>query len=205
MARLFPPIDVWHSDPGIDAGGVMQPSQEWFDHLIETTQAGLRRYVRRFVACPDDTQEILQEAYLKVFCTLRRNGPDGHNPAALLFTAARNIAISRLRHQKVVDRSTAAVTVNEELRVNADTTEHVVSRRMQHRALVLAVNSLPPKCRSVFVLRMMHGMSQRAIAEELGIAVSTVEKHLANGLRLCKSWLHENDCANESPPEKAGG
>ena len=180
----------------------MQPSQEWFDRLIETTQAGLRRYVRRFVACPDDTQEILQEAYLKVFCTLRRNGPDGHNPTALLFTAARNIAISRLRHQKVVDRSTAAVTVSEELRVNADTTEHVVSRRMQHRALVLAVNSLPPKCRSVFVLRMMHGMSQRAIAEELGIAVSTVEKHLANGLRLCKSWLHENDRADESPPKK---
>lgn len=179
----------------------MQPSQEWFDDLIESTEAGLRRYVRRFVACPDDTQEILQEAYLKVFCAFRRTGPNGHNPNALLFTAARNIAISRLRHQKVVDRTQAAVTVSEELRINSDTTEHVVGRRMQHQALMLAVSNLPPKCRSVFVLRMMHGMSQRAIAVELGIAVSTVEKHLANGLRLCKSWLSENDCTDENSLE----
>ena len=104
-------------------------------------------------------------------------------------TTARNIAISRLRHQKVVDRSKTAVTVSEELRIDVATTEHEVSRHMQHQALMLAVNSLPPKCRSVIVLRMIHGMSQRAIAEELGIAVSTVEKHLANGLRLCKAQL----------------
>ena len=167
----------------------MQPSQEWFDELIETTRAGLTRYVRSFVACPDDAQEILQEAYLKVFCALRRDGPDGHNPAALLYTAARNIAISRIRHQKVVDRTHAAVVINEELRVNRATTEQIASRHIQHQALMLSVNSLPPKCRSVFVLRMIHGKSQRAIAEELGIAVSTVEKHLANGLRLCKSRL----------------
>lgn len=186
----------------------MKPSQEWFDELIESTRIGLTRYVGSLAACPDDAQEILQEAYLKVFCALRRSGPDGHNPTGLLFTAARNIAISRIRHEQVVDRSKAAVAIAEELRSNAATTEHKASRRMQHRALMLAVNSLPPKCRSVFVLRMIHGMSQRAIAEELGIAISTVEKHLANGLRLCKRRLSaagQPAAGDEATPLAASG
>ena len=55
--------------------------------------------------------------------------------------------------------------------------------------LLRAVNGLPPKCRDVFVLRMIEGLSQREIAERLGITVSTVEKHLARGLRHCKDSL----------------
>ena len=51
---------------------------------------------------------------------------------------------------------------------------------------MIAVNKLPPKCRSVVVLRMIDGLSQREISERLGIAVSTVEKHLSRGLQLCK-------------------
>ena len=50
------------------------------------------------------------------------------------------------------------------------------------RALMLVVNQLPPKCRKVMLLRMLEGLSQKEIAARLGIAVSTVEKHLAKAL-----------------------
>ena len=66
---------------------------------------------------------------------------------------------------------------------------------------MLAVNQLPPKCRNVFVLRMIDGLSQRAIGERLGIAVSTVEKHLAKGLRLCKESIAAQDATDTSADE----
>ena len=164
-------------------------SNEWFDDLVEETKDGLTRYVGRIVSSPDDVQGVLQETYLKAFVTLQKQRDGGHAPTALLYATARNIAISRLRHQKVVRQQAAAIAVGEELRTERPTAEQKVSRSQRLNSLLLVVNQLPPKCRDVFVLRWIHGMSQRAISEQLGIAVSTVEKHLAKGLRLCKQEL----------------
>jgi RNA polymerase sigma factor (sigma-70 family) len=173
----------------------MKPSKEWFDDLVEQTRGGLARYVDRILVSPDDTQEVLQEAYLKVFLALRKSGPEENYPVALLYTTARNIAISRLRHQSVVLKSVAAVAIAEELRIERATAEQHVSASQRLNSLLLVVNGLPPKCREVFVLRWIHGMSQREIGEKLGISVSTVEKHLAKGLRQCRTMMTEGIAA----------
>lgn len=170
----------------------MQPSHEWFDELVEETRIGLTDYVRRIVSSPDDVQGVLQDAYLRVFIALRQDRPGGHAPVALLYRTARNLAISRLRHQKVVRHSVAAVEIAEELRSDIPTTEQKISESQKLNELLLIVNSLPPKCRDVFVLRWIHGLSQRAIGEQLGITVSTVEKHLAKGLRFCKDEIRRS-------------
>ena len=174
----------------------MKPSKEWFDDLVEQTHDGLARYVGRILASADDTEEVIQEAYLKVFMALRKSGPDGNFPVALLYKTARNIAISRMRHHAVVIKSQAVVAISEELRTDRITVEQKVSASERRNALLLVVNQLPPKCREVFVLRWINGLSQRDIAEKLNIAVSTVEKHLAKGLQHCKMTL------NKPEPEK---
>ena len=178
----------------------MQPSQEWFDDLVEQTRDGLARYVGRFLMSPEDVQEVLQEAYLKVFVELRQDGPAGHIPTALLYRIARNIAISRLRHQSVVLKSANVVAIAEELRAERTTVEQDASQSQRLNSLLLVVNGLAPKCREVFILRWIHSMSQRAIGERLGISVSTVEKHLARGLRHCKDALSTNE--SSAAPER---
>lgn len=131
----------------------------------------------------------MQEAYLQVYCLLRSSGPAGHAPAALLYTIARNIAFSRRRHLKVVTAAKPAIAVGEELRRDEVCIEQQASRKQRMQRLLRVVNGLPPRCRDVFVLRMIEGLSQRDIADRLGIAVSTVEKHLARGLHHCKEEL----------------
>jgi len=173
----------------------MKPSQEWFDQLLLHTRDGLARYVGRLLASPDDVQEVLQEAYLKVFLALKESGPEGHVPVALLYRMARNIAISRMRHESVVARSASVIAVAEELRGNGATVEQQVSASERLNAVLLVVNSLPSKCRDVFVLRWIHGKSQRDICEQLGISASTVEKHLAKGLRHCRQALQADVAA----------
>ena len=173
-------------------------SHDWFDDFVETTKSGLAGFVRQIVTSPDDVQGVMQDAYLKVFVALQNERDGGHVPTALLYTTARNLAISRLRHQKVIQHSFAAVSVAEELRGERLSAEQSVSDSQKHNELMLIINSLPPKCRDVFVLRWIHGMSQRAISERLSIAVSTVEKHLAKGLRFCKDEMLENAAAAEA-------
>ena len=180
---------------------VLEQPEKWLNDLIVETRSGLARYLARICASADDVQDVMQEAYLQVFCALRQSGPDGHTPAALLYTTARNIAFSRHRHRKVVAAAAPAVTAGERLRREQAGIEQQVDRGQQMRRLLQAVNGLPPKCRDVFVLRMIEGLSQREIAERLGIAVSTVEKHLARGLQQCRQELVQ---AQPAPlPEEA--
>jgi len=180
----------------------LKQPEKWLNDLVAETRSGLSRYLARLCASPDDVQDVMQEAYLQVFCALRQSGPEGHVPAALLYTTARNIAFSRHRHQKVIAAAAPTVTAGERLRREQAGVEQQVDRGQQMRRLLQAVSGLPPKCRDVFVLRMIEGLSQREIAERLGIAVSTVEKHLARGLQQCRQEL--TLALSAAPPGEAG-
>jgi RNA polymerase sigma-70 factor (ECF subfamily) len=164
--------------------------------LVLKTKGALARYLRQYLSSTDDIQEVLQEAYLKVFCALQNDREREHEPVALLYTTVRNLALTRLRHRQLVARCNSAVTVSEELRRESKSIVQQVTRDEQRRQLLQTVNSLPPKCRNVFVLRMIDGLSHREIGERLGIAVSTVEKHLAKGLRFCKHRFAESQDAS---------
>lgn len=186
---------------------VLKPSSAWFERLVVETRHALARYLRQFSQSPDDIQDIVQETYLKVFCALRNAPERRESPEGLIYTTARNIAISRLRHQQVVTRAATAITVSEELRTDAKTLEQQTGRSEKLRELMRVVNTLPPKCRAVFVLRMIDGLSQREIGERLGISTSTVEKHLAKGLRHCKAELlaARTEVAGEATPVRVAG
>jgi RNA polymerase sigma factor (sigma-70 family) len=167
----------------------MQPSHEWFDDFVMTTKDALTQYVRRKAPSREDVHGIVQETYLRAYCALRKSRLDDQCSVGFLYTTARNLAIGRYRHQQVVARTLTRVTVGEELRMSVQSTERKVDDSRKLNALLLLVNTLPPKCRQVFVMRMVDGLSQREIGDRLGISVSTVEKHLARGLRACKDGM----------------
>lgn len=49
--------------------------------------------------------------------------------------------------------------------------------------------SMPEKCREVFYLSRREHLSYQLIAEQLGISVSTVEKHMVKALKILRSRL----------------
>ena len=62
-----------------------------------------------------------------------------------------------------------------------------------------AVASLPAQCRKAFLMRKVYGMSHKDVAEQLGISISTVEKHVASGLLRCSTHLREGGYAVDYP------
>ena len=66
--------------------------------------------------------------------------------------------------------------------------------------LTAAVARLPTRCRQVFTLRKVYGLSQKEIAAELNISENTVEQHLAKGMRLCSAALANSPMAERRSP-----
>ena len=60
------------------------------------------------------------------------------------------------------------------------------------RALDSALASLPPRCREVFVLQRVNGLSYAQIATTLGIAPKTVENLMGRALQRLRKAMQES-------------
>jgi len=154
---------------------------------IFSHRTALQKYLRRFTAGAEDVEDLVQEAYVRV-CAL----PDGQvveAPRALLFRIARNLAVDRVRQR--VTHATDDVADFEPLNVSSEEAEpdEQVDLRRRFESFCAAVDSLPPLCRRVFVLRKVYQLSHAEIADVLGLSHSTIEKHVAKGLLRCRDKL----------------
>ena len=154
---------------------------------IFSHRAALQKYLRRFTAGAEDVEDLVQEAYVRM-CAL----PDGQvveSPRALLFRIAHNLAVDRARQR--VTHATDEVADFEPLNVSSEEAEpdEQVDLRRRFESFCAAVDSLPPLCRRVFVLRKVYQLSHAEIAQVLGLSHSTIEKHVAKGLVRCRDRL----------------
>src|ERR1700732_4188532 len=160
---------------------------EWFLNQIFRHRAALYRYLRQFTSGAEDIEDLVQEIYGCDYA--RADYQAGDSPRALLFRIAHNMAVERARRQK--SQATDSVADLERLTVfssDAPADEQIDARR-RFESFCAAVDRLPPLCRRVFVLRKVYRLSHDEIAEVLGVAHSTIEKHVAKGLVGCPGYL----------------
>lgn len=152
-------------------------------------ESALKRYLGRFFPRADDIDDIAQETFLKAFAAESRQ--DIHAPKAFLFRIAKNTALNEISKKsrtstEYIEDSGPLDVLEDDSQVPVD---DQVCARQKLGAFSDAVASLPTQCRRVFLLRKVYGLSHKEIAERQGISVSTVEKHLANGLLKCSQYL----------------
>lgn len=134
---------------------------------------------------------MIQEAY----CRLAAMDDVTHvgNGRAYLFQTTRNIVLEQVRRSKIVridnvtDMSSLAV-VDE-----APPMDRVVSGVRELQRVERLIERLPAKCRQVFILRRIHGVSQREIGRMLGLTQATVEKQATRGLKFILDGLERDD------------
>src|SRR3546814_10147821 len=61
--------------------------------------------------------------------------------------------------------------------------------RRSLQTLEAAVEQLPDKCRTVFLLSRIEGLSNAEVAQRCGISVKMVEKHLAKAILKCRAQV----------------
>ena len=155
-------------------------------------ESALKRFLRRFTVHPADAEDLAQEAFVRAY--VAESGQNISSPKAFLFRVARNLALNE--RAKAANATTLPLEDFAETPVIEDVgqvaLEDEMEARQRVRMLAEAMASLPPQCSKVFLLRKVHGLSYKEIAERLGISVSTAEKHAALGLLRCSEYLRQH-------------
>lgn len=145
----------------------------------------LRRLVGRIVN-PHDVDDILQETFIRTYAASEKT--EIRHPRSFMLRTARNLALNHVtsaysKRTQMEDFSSIEVFGTEE------SLESQFESKERFLGFCRAVRDLPAQCRRVFVLKKVYGLSQEEIAAYLDISPSTVEKHVAKGLLLCKESM----------------
>lgn len=165
---------------------------------------GLRKYIRGFFPDTADVEDILQEVFLRAFKEEQRTTIFFYK--AFLFRLARNVCLNERAQARRNLESTAEDFGGSDVFIDRSQVDGDTRLESKRKLVLLAeaVDTLPSKCRQVFIMRKIDGMRVKEIAQELGITPSAVEKHVAHGLFLCNEHLRKKGYPVESPETRQG-
>jgi RNA polymerase sigma-70 factor (sigma-E family) len=143
-----------------------------FEAFVSARSADLLRTAVLLTHDRGHAEDLLQGALVKAYRHWRRIVAD--DPYAYVRRILVNDAASRRRLRTTQE----IVALPDDVRWVPDATEAFAER---HR-LIQALASLPPRMRTVLVLRYAEDLSEAATADAMGCSVATVKTHAARGL-----------------------
>ena len=154
-------------------------AQKLFSKLYVSYYARLVRFASLYVGAMGD-EEIL---------------PELQQPDAYLFSAVKHRCLNFLRSQlSIVDRRQPLSDIMEqEFKLKLYSLQLLDDSQMSidevEKQICRAIDSLPERCREIFVMSKLKGMKYREIAESLGISQNTVEGQMAIALKKLREEL----------------
>lgn len=150
----------------------------WFKAQILPHEAELRRRLQRLRV--PDVEDIVSETLTRAYATENWRRVD--RGRSFVFQILRNLLIDAARRNSIVEIDFMADVERLHVEDGRPGPEAVASARDELRQLQRALDALSPQPRRVFVLRRIDGLSPQEIAVQMGLSVSTVEKHLAKAM-----------------------
>ncbi|MGB3536901.1 MAG: RNA polymerase sigma factor [Mesorhizobium sp.] len=166
-----------------------------FRAIMKTHNQRLYRLARGVVRNDSEAEDIVQEGYVRAFSHL--DGFRGDSTLATwLSRIVINEALGRLRkRRRAVEISMSddpvleAKVIQFPLKANKDDPERTMAQRQILQFVERATDDLPDLYRTVFVARVIEGLSIDETAELLGIKPETVKTRLFRARNLLRKQL----------------
>ena len=168
-------------------GATSGDDTDWFAVHVQPHERTLRRYLqRRFPSLPD-VDDVVQETYARIF-RQRRLGKI-FEARSYLFRVARNVTIDVFRRSRTTAVGGLTELANLGVVDERPNAAEFASRHQELRMLEEAIRLLPLRCREVFVLRRLRGLSHREIAQRFGTSEHTIDAQLCTALFRCRQYF----------------
>ena len=152
---------------------------QWLLQCVLPHEPALRAWLSSKRRLGIDVDDIIQETYTAL--AAKASVDDIENPRAYVFRIAHTLVVRHTRAARIVP-----IQAMEDLEWSDDapSPEQTLIDRDVLRQVADAILAMPGQARTAFVLRRVHGLSQREIASRMRVSENTVEKHIGRGLRF---------------------
>ena len=151
-----------------------------FDDLFRFNYRPLCLYALHYLQDADLAEDVVQESYTALWEKLQE-GAHILNRKSYLYMMVRNRCLDHLRKKGI---PTESLKPYDTYGIIDD--DDAQERSQTEARLWTAIDSLPEKCREVFIMSKRDGLKYEEIAEELGLSVNTVRNQISKALKLIK-------------------
>jgi RNA polymerase sigma-70 factor (ECF subfamily) len=136
----------------------------------------------------DLSEDVVQEVFVHLW-QLRNKLEIRTNIKNYLFSAVRNKAIEKLRRQKLdekyrLDVKQSQISFEED--DQGDYEKYLIISK-----LYKSIDKLPDKCRMIFKMAKLDGMTYNEISEELNLSIKTIESQMRRAFILLRDMLKD--------------
>ena len=173
--------------------GLRRGKEEAFAYVFRMYYSPLLNYAGRILKDTELANDVVQECFCKLY-ERRKELKEELEVRPYLYKSVYNSCMDAIKHQKVRDNY-----INQELLdfyfskvIETPEAEQALLEEDLRGAIQDAIDKLPERCREIFVLSKMEGLSNKQISEQLNISIKTVESQMTTAfVRLRKElgWL----------------
>lgn len=155
--------------------------------LFVTQRSQLKAAALKILGNGQRAEDVVQDAYLKLVES--PVAAEVRQPVAYLFQMVRNLAIDRHRRTALETHVFAAEEDGAHVPHQNGSPEMQAMHRQQLRLVAHALSTLPERTRRAFELYRLGGLTQREVADELGISTTLVNFMIRDAMTCCRDAL----------------
>jgi RNA polymerase sigma-70 factor, ECF subfamily len=155
-----------------------------FRQLFDVYYESLCHYAFTITRDMDDAEDIVQAVFLKIW-EKRKSLMITHTIKSYLYKAVYHHCINQMEHKAVREKYQERTTVEHPNHFQAP---EVFPEELE-ASIIAAINSLPPQCRTIFMMSRYDEMKYAEIALKLDISVNTIENQISKALKILRNQL----------------
>lgn len=151
---------------------IRSKDKELYAFIIDRYEQKLKSYVRRLTNNSDETDDLVQQAFVNAFVALQSFESD-RKFSSWIYRIAHNLTINWLAKKKAHIFLSEDENIADSIRSEIDIHEEIANKELAHH-LTEAINKLPEKFKEPFVLKYMEDLSYDEISDILRKPKNTI-------------------------------
>lgn len=158
-----------------------------FELFFRKYYARLCSFSNKFVHDPEQSRDIVSDAFLKIWENRMDIDPE-NSLVSLLFKITQNLSINHLRSKTVESKYLEILKITYIENSDFSNYETTIKNELENK-IKAAMGKIPARCKQVFELSRTEGLKYNQIAEQMNISVKTVEVQMSKALKILREEL----------------
>lgn len=163
-----------------------------FEKLYKLYYPKMFAFAKNYVPANEDAENIVQDVFL-ILWERKEEIEISFTLTTYLFTLVKKRCLNFLRHKLIEEEYNSQMKEELGFKLYALETFNYSYQSEEELQEVIqrALDTLPERCREVFIKSRIEGLKYKEISDELGISVNTVENQMVTALKKLRVALKD--------------